>query len=74
MILDGIGFPAVAEPVPIMLVPGYEYRIRMVHTEGEDVWTLARRSVAAGVRVNEPGPDQGVTTTTTTTTETTPYG
>jgi hypothetical protein len=53
-ILLGISFPAVDGPVPIMLVPGYEYRLRHVpapgHEREEDreaywTWVLERRSV-----------------------------
>lgn len=45
VILLGIGFPAVEEPVPIMLTPGYEYRLRQIQNDGEPVWALERRAV-----------------------------
>lgn len=53
VILDGIGFPAVDEPVPIMLTPGYEYRVREFQPETPDTddadpdgrWLIERRKV-----------------------------
>lgn len=49
VILEGIGFPAVDEPVPIMLTPGNEYRIRRVdspETRDSPVWLIERRAVS----------------------------
>jgi hypothetical protein len=47
-ILLGIAFPAVEGPVPIMLVPGYEYRVRQ-HDFGDERdgtgWVMERRAV-----------------------------
>lgn len=51
VILEGIGFPAVEEAVPIMLTPGYEYRIReFVPAAGDEertpgAWLIERRKV-----------------------------
>lgn len=54
VILDGIGHPAVPDPVPIMLSPGSEYRIRLVElmpdvdddeTHPRSVWVMERRAV-----------------------------
>lgn len=52
----GIGFPAVDDPVPLMLAPGNEYRIRQIMTTsdsdgdgaggGEKMWIVERRSTA----------------------------
>lgn len=46
VIILGIGYPAVAEPVPIMCTPGHEYRIRMVEPpngRSQGRWVLERR-------------------------------
>ena len=57
VILDGLGHPAVPTPVPIMLSPGSEYRIREVEVpldEADDettprtVWVMERRSAGRG--------------------------
>jgi hypothetical protein len=49
VILEGIAFPAVEGPVPIMLVPGYEYRVRQHYfdEDGHDgpSWVMERRAV-----------------------------
>ena len=52
VILDGIGFPAVDDPVPIMLTPGFEYRIREFRPNAaspdpdhEGAWLIERRRV-----------------------------
>jgi hypothetical protein len=57
VILDGVGHPAVPDPVPIMLSPGSEYRIRQVElpTDVHDdeveprlVWVMERRNTGRG--------------------------
>lgn len=47
----GIGFPAVNEPVPLMLIPGNEYRIREVtgySDSGDPLWLIERRAGGRG--------------------------
>lgn len=57
VIVQGTGHPAVSGPVPMMLAPGNEYRIREVtgfvidngDTDGDPLWIIERRSVGKGV-------------------------
>jgi len=44
VILRGTAHPAVDGPVPVMLSPGHEYRVRQVTTDGETYWVMERRS------------------------------
>jgi hypothetical protein len=43
--LLGLAVAYVAEPVPITLTPGYEYRLRHVSGEDGGYWVMERRHV-----------------------------
>lgn len=43
--LLGISYPGAADPVPVTMTPGYEYRLRQIHHDETDVWVMERRSV-----------------------------
>lgn len=43
--LDGLAVPYATEPLPIILTPGFEYRIREVGANGTAYWVLERRHI-----------------------------
>jgi hypothetical protein len=51
IVVRGIAFPGVEEPVPLVLMPGYDYRLRTVSDErrSDPIWIIERRRAATGI-------------------------
>lgn len=43
--IRGIAYPGASDPVPLTLTPGYEYRLRQISHDGEEIWVMERRAV-----------------------------
>lgn len=47
VLVRGVYFPGMREPLPIVLAPGYEYRIRQSEHDEERFWVIERRATTS---------------------------